>query len=143
MKSYVAKDPGTNREWVLVDARDKVLGKLAVCLADLLRGRNRPTFTRQVDTGGFVVVVNAAKVKLSGRKEEQKLYQRYSGWPDGLKRIPASVMRKEHPDRMIRIAVKGMLPRNNMSRILLQRLKVYAGETHPHAAQKPKPIAAA
>ena len=140
MKSFVAKDPGADREWLLVDAQDKPLGRLATKIADVLRGKNKPTYTPHVDTGAFVVVVNAAKVKLSGRKDEQKVYHRYSGYRGGLKEIPVSVMRERHPDRIIKLAVKRMLPKNNLSRHMFTRLKVYAGEAHPHSAQKPREV---
>ena len=103
----------------------------------MLRGRDKPTFTPHIDTGLFVVVVNAEKVKLTGRKEEQKIYQRYSGYRGGLKETKAAEMRARHPDRMISLAVKGMLPKNNLSRQMFRRLKVYAGDTHPHEAQNP------
>jgi len=141
MKSFVAKDPKDDRAWFVVDAQDKPLGRLAVRIADVLRGKNKPTFTRHVDTGSFVVVINADKVKLTGRKEEQKTYKRYSGHRGGLKEIKASVVRERHPDRLVRMAVKGMLPRNNLSRQMFRRLKVYAGEEHPHAAQNPQVMA--
>ena len=140
MKSFVAKDPGADREWLLVDAQDKPLGRLATKIADVLRGKNKPTYTPHVDTGAFVVVVNAEKVKLSGRKDEQKVYHRYSGYRGGLKEIPVSVMRERHPDRIIKLAVKRMLPKNNLSRHMFTRLKVYAGEAHPHSAQKPREV---
>ena len=140
MKTYLAKDPGDGRGWVVVDAADKPLGRLAVKIADVLRGRHRPTFTPHVDTGDFVVVVNAEKVKLSGRKETKKIYHRFSGYRGGLKKIPASVVRQRHPDQLIRLAVKGMLPNNNLSRKLAVRLKVYAGPEHPHAAQNPRRV---
>ena len=140
MRSFIAKDPGADRDWYVVDATGKSLGRVAVGIANILRGRNKPTFTPHVDTGDFVVVVNAEKVKLTGRKEEQKVYQRYSGYRGGLKETPAGVVRQRHPDRLIRMAVKGMLPKNNLSRRAFSRLKVYAGETHPHEAQKPEPV---
>jgi len=138
MKSFVAKDPGVERAWVVVDAADKTLGRLAVKIANVLRGKDKPTFTPHVDTGGFVVVINAEKVKLTGKKDEQKIYQRYSGYRSGLKEIPASVMRERHPDRLITLAVKGMLPKNKLAVKMLTRLKVYAGDQHPHVAQKPQ-----
>jgi large subunit ribosomal protein L13 len=138
MKSFVAKDPGPDREWVVVDAKDRPLGRLAVEIVKVLRGKNRPTFTPHVDTGGFVIVINAEKVKLTGRKEQQKTYERFSGFPGGLKIIKVSVVRQKHPDRLIRLAVKGMLPKTHLSRKLFRRLKVYAGDQHPHAAQKPR-----
>ena len=137
MKSTLPKDPGSDREWILVDAANKPLGRLAVEIANILRGKNKPTFSPQVDTGEFVIVVNAEKVKLTGRKEEQKIYKRYSGWRGGLKQVVAKEVRAKHPERMITQAVKGMLPKNNLSRKTLGRLKVYAGAEHPHAAQQP------
>lgn len=140
MKSFVAKDPGDNRRWVLVDAAEKPLGRLATGIADVLRGKTRPTYTPHVDTGDYVVVINAEKVKLTGNKEQKKIYQRYSGHRGGLKSIPASVMRERHPDRMIRLAVRGMLPKNNLSRGMFKRLKVYAGAEHPHAGQNPEQV---
>ena len=136
MKTTVAKNPGTERVWLLVDAEEKVLGRLAVKIADILRGKNKPTFTPHVDTGDFVVVINAEKVKLTGNKNDEKLYKRYSGHRGGLKEEKASVVRERHPDRMIRQAVKGMLPKNAMSRKVFTRLKVYAGDKHPHEAQQ-------
>jgi large subunit ribosomal protein L13 len=135
-KTTVAANPGTDRGWVVLDAAGQPLGRLAVRICDILRGKDRPTYTPHVDTGGFVVVVNAAKVRLTGRKEEQKTYARFSGYRGGLREIPAAMMRERHPDRMIHLAVRGMLPKNAMSRKLRTRLKVYAGPDHPHAAQK-------
>jgi large subunit ribosomal protein L13 len=140
MKTTLPKDPGDKRGWVLVDAEDIALGRLAVGVANVLRGRDKPTFAPHVDTGQFVVVVNAEKVKLTGRKNEQKIYQRYSGYRGGLKETTAAVMREKHPDRIISLAVKGMLPKNNLSRKMQRRLKVYAGEKHPHEAQNPTKI---
>jgi large subunit ribosomal protein L13 len=140
MKSYIAKDLGQDRTWVVVDAADKTLGRLAVKIANALRGKDSPTFTPHVDTGAFVVVVNAEQVKLTGRKEERKMYQRYTGWRGGLRETPASVVRERHPERMIELAVRGMLPRNNLARTQLKRLKVYAGSEHPHVAQQPESV---
>ena len=140
MKTFLPKDPGHDRAWLLVDAADQPLGRLAVRIANILRGKNKVTFVPHVDIGDFVVVVNAEKVKLTGRKNEQKIYQRYSGWRGGLKEIKASVVRERHPDRLIKMAVKGMLPRNRLSRKLFKRLKVYAGEQHPHVAQNPQQL---
>ena len=138
MKSFVAKNPGENRKWMMVDATGKPLGRLAVGIANVLRGKTKPTFTPHVDTGDYVVVINAEKVALSGNKEQNKIYQRYSGYRSGLKSIPASVMRAKHPDRIIKLAVKGMLPKNNLSREMFKRLKVYAGGEHPHVGQNPE-----
>lgn len=140
MKTFLPKDPGKNRAWFLVDAKDKPLGRLAVRIADILRGKNKVTFTPHIDTGDFVVVTNAEKVKLTGNKNEQKVYQRYSGYRSGLKEIKASVLRERHPERLIKMAVHGMLPKNNLSRKVFRRLKVYAGAQHPHAAQNPRNI---
>ena len=140
MKSFVAKDPGTDREWLLVDAAGQPLGRLAAKVADILRGKNKPTFTPHVDTGDFVVVINAEKVKLTGRKNEQKLYESYSGYRGGLKTTTAAELREKHPDRMIIHAVKGMMPKNNLNRSAIGKLKVYAGEEHPHVAQNPRKV---
>ncbi|MCL1921684.1 MAG: 50S ribosomal protein L13 [Kiritimatiellaeota bacterium] len=137
MKTFIPKDPGENRNWQLVDATDKPLGRLAVNIANALRGKTSPTFTPSVDTGDFVIVVNAEKVRLTGRKLEQKEYQRYSGWRGGLKRFSAETMLEKHPDRVIKEAVWGMLPKNNIGHWMLGRIKVYRGAEHPHQAQKP------
>ena len=140
MKTFIPKNPGSARGWLLVDAADKPLGRLAVKIADALRGKNRPTFSPHVDTGDFVVVINAEKVKLTGRKEEQKVYHRYSGYRGGLHAIKASVIRERHPERLVQLAVRGMLPKNTLNRQIFKRLKVYAGEEHPHAAQNPERV---
>jgi large subunit ribosomal protein L13 len=137
MKSFIPKNPGEARSWQLVDATDKPLGRLAVSIANTLRGKNRPTFDPSVDMGDFVVVVNAEKVRLTGRKVEQKEYQRYSGWRGGLKTFTAKTMLEKHPDRVILEAVWGMLPKNTISRKMMTRIKVYRGSEHPHAAQMP------
>ena len=121
------------RNWYVVDAEDQVLGRLATRLATILRGKHRAAFTPHVDTGDFVVVVNASQVKLTGRKLDQKHYHRYSGYPGGLKSIGARKVREEDPERMIRQAVKGMLPKNRLSRQIIKKLKVYGGAEHPHS----------
>ena len=139
-KSYRAQDPGEKRQWFVVDAKDQPLGRLAVVVANKLRAKDSPTFDPSVDAGAFVVVVNAASVKLTGKKEEQKEYQRYSGYRNGLKRFSAATMRATHPDRMIKEAVWGMLPKNNIARKMMTRVKVFAGPEHTHAAQKPVEI---
>lgn len=136
MKSFVPKEAEIKREWLLVDATDKPAGRLAVVVANALRGRDKPTWTPHVDTGAFVVVVNAEKVKLTGNKEEKKIYQDYSGYSSGLKETKAKDVRAKHPERIVTQAVKGMLPNNRMSRQIIKRLKVYAGSEHPHAAQQ-------
>jgi len=137
MKTFVPKNPGDARSWQLVDATNKPLGRLAVNIANTLRGKTRPTFDPSVDAGDFVIVINAEKVLLTGRKLEQKEYQRYSGWRGGLKIFSAETMLEKHPDRVILEAVWGMLPKNNISRKMMTRIKVYRGEAHPHAAQQP------
>jgi large subunit ribosomal protein L13 len=138
-KSFLPRRP-EKRGWVVVDAADKPLGRLAVKVADMLRGKHRPTYSPQVDTGDFVVVVNAARVKLTGNKEQNKVYQRYSGHRGGLKEIPAYVMRQRHPDQLVRLAVRGMMPKNALARQALKRLKIYAGAEHPHEAQAPEAV---
>lgn len=129
------------RHWWLVDAEDRVLGRLAARIASVLRGKHKPGFTPHVDAGDFVVVVNAEKVRLTGRKLEQKTYYRHSGWPGGLKQISAGrILSGPHPDRVLRNAVRGMLPKNSLGRKMLGKLKVYAGPEHPHQAQQPEAI---
>lgn len=140
MKTFLPQDPGLGREWLLVDAAGKPLGRLAVAIANALRGKNKPSFTPCVDTGDFVIVVNAAQVKLSGSKESGKIYQRYSGWRGGRRVMPASEMRARHPERMIEQAVHGMLPGNHLCRRMLPRLKIYPAADHPHQAQKPRKV---
>ena len=140
MKTFIPKDPGTNRRWLVVDAKGQPLGRLAVRIANALRGKDLPTFTPWVDTGAFVVVVNAKDVKLTGSKEQDKIYQSYSGWRSGLKLTTAAQMRATYPDRMIYEAVEGMLPGNRIARDMMRRLKIYAGPEHPHAAQTPAPF---
>jgi large subunit ribosomal protein L13 len=140
MKTTIAKADDSARIWYLVDATDKPAGRLAARIAHVLRGKAKPTYTPHVDTGDFVVVVNVEKIKLSGNKDETKIYQHFTGFPDGRKTVPAKVVRARNPGRIIEQAVKGMLPRNRLSRGLITRLKVYAGPKHPHAAQKPQPM---
>lgn len=137
MKTFVPQDPGENRRWLVVDAEGKSLGRLATSITAALRGKDQPTFTPWVDTGAFVVVTNAEKVKLTGNKEQNKIYQQYSGYRSGLRKTTAEQMRAAHPERMITKAVEGMLPDNNLSRKMMRRLKVYTGAEHPHAAQNP------
>ena len=139
-KSYRAPNPGDNRPWFIIDAKDQVLGRLAVVVANKLRAKDLPSYDPSVDAGAFVIVTNAAEVKLTGKKEELKEYQRYSGYRNGLKRFSAAEMRAAHPDRMIKEAVWGMLPKNNIARKMMTRVKVFAGPEHTHAAQKPEAI---
>ncbi len=136
MKTFVANENDIKRDWYVVDAADKSTGRLAVFIADLLRGRNKPTYTPHVDTGAFVVVINAEKVKLTGNKEAKKIYQDYSGFPSGLKERTAETIREKNPTRIIMQAVEGMLPGNRLMRKTITRLKVYTGPNHPHSAQK-------
>ena len=141
-KSTRGVNPGESRKWFLVDAKDQVLGRLAVVIANKLRAKDVPRFDPSVDQGAFVVVTNAAEVKLTGRKEEQKEYQRYSGYRNGLKRFSAARMRELHPERMIMEAVWGMLPKNNIARKMMTRVKVFPGAADQGmlAAQKPETI---
>ena len=125
--------------WRLVDADGLPAGRLAVALANMLRGKDRPDYTPHINTGDFIVVVNAEKVKLTGNKEEKKIYKDYSGYPGGLKERPAAMIRAKNPTRIIVQAVHGMLPANHTRRVLMRRLKVYVGAEHPHVAQNPKP----
>jgi len=138
MKTYLPVEKEVKRDWFLVDAEGRTLGRLAVQIADVLRGKHKPIYTPHVDTGDFVVVINAEKIKLSGKKEEQKIYARYSGFRSGLKEFTTATVRERHPDRLISLAVKGMMAKNHLNRGALSRLKVYAGDKHPHAAQNPQ-----
>ena len=140
MKTYFAhKETLTKEKWWLVDAEGKVLGRLASEVANVLRGKNKPQFTPNVDTGDFVVVVNADKVKLTGNKLSQKMYHRHSGYIGGLKSISAEDLLTKKPEMLIQHAVKGMLPKNRLGRKIFKKLKVYAGNEHPHEAQNPVP----
>lgn len=139
-RTYHAKPGEVERRWYLVDARGKVLGRLASRVATLLRGKGRPQFTPHGDTGDFVIVVNAEKVHLTGKKLTQKVYYRYSGYPGGIKAVSAGVLLKRHPERLIQHAVRGMLPKGKLGDALYRKLKVYAGERHPHQAQRPVPV---
>lgn len=139
MKTYSAKKGEVQRRWVLVDAEGQVLGRLASRVAGVLRGKNRPQYTPHVDTGDFVIVVNAEKVKLTGNKREQKTYHRHTGYVGHVKSINADkLLAGPHADRVVRMAVRGMLPKNSLGRQMLRKLKVYSGPEHPHAAQKPE-----
>lgn len=140
MKTFVPKVDLTQRRWYLVDANGAVLGRLAAQIANILRGKNKPMFTPHLDTGDFVVVINAEKVRVTGKKETQKLYMTYSGWKGGEKYRSVAQLRATHPERLITHAVWGMLPKNRLGRKMLTKLKVYRGPTHPHAAQRPEPI---
>lgn len=133
-------DDAAQREWYLIDADGLTLGRLASVVAQLLRGKNKPTFTPHMDMGDFVVVINADKIKVTGKKETQKMYYSHSGYMGSLKAVPFNEMLEKHPTFAVEAAVKGMLPRNRLGNKMLTKLKVYAGATHPHAAQQPKPV---
>jgi large subunit ribosomal protein L13 len=141
MKTEVAKAENVKRDWYLVDAQDIVLGRLATQIAGVLRGKNKAIFTPSVDTGDFVIVVNAEKIALTGRKLDDKIYYSHTGFPGGLKEITAGKLLEKRPEDIIRKAVKGMLPKNKLARHMLKKLKVYAGASHPHDAQQPKNLA--
>jgi large subunit ribosomal protein L13 len=140
MKTYVATPADRERNWLLVDANGQTLGRLATQIADALRGKRKPTYTPHVDTGDFVIVVNAEKISVTGNKRQDKRYYRHSGYPGGLKSRTLNDMLERRPEEVIRLAVKGMLPRNRLARRQITKLKVYAGPEHPHAAQQPQPL---
>jgi large subunit ribosomal protein L13 len=140
VKTFVATPSDRQRDWLIVDATGQTLGRLATQIADALRGKRKPTYTPHIDTGDFVVVINAEKIAVSGNKREDKLYHRHSGYPGGLKTRTLNDMLERRPEEVIRLAVKGMLPRNRLARKQLTKLKVYAGPDHPHAAQQPQPM---
>jgi large subunit ribosomal protein L13 len=140
MPTYIPKADDLDRNWVLIDANDKVLGRVATLAASILSGKTKPTYTPFLDTGDHVIVINADKVHLTGRKEQEKLYHHHTGFMGGLKTIAAEDQRAKHPERIIEDAVKGMLPKTKLGRAMYGKLKVYAGDKHPHQAQKPQPI---
>ena len=140
MKTYTPKAQEIERKWVVVDAKDQVLGRLASKVAQILRGKHKPMFSPHLDVGDYVVVVNADKIRLTGTKPENKAYFRHTGYIGGEKFIPFKTMLEQHPDRVIDLAVKGMLPKNNLGRLMRRKLKVYAGAEHPHEAQMPETI---
>jgi large subunit ribosomal protein L13 len=140
VKTYYAKPQEVEREWVLIDASDQILGKVAVKAAQILKGKHKPQYTPHVDTGDFVIIINADKVRLSGNKAAQKEYYHHSGYPGGLKRESFAEAMEKHPERVIEHAVQGMLPKNTLGRAMAKKLKVYAGPDHPHMAQKPREI---
>ena len=140
MKTYYAKPQEVEREWVLIDATDQVLGRVAVKAAHILKGKHKPQYTPHVDTGDFVVIINADKIRVTGNKAEDKRYYRHSGFPGGLKSESFNEAMAKHPERVIEHAVKGMLPKNTLGRAMGKKLKVYTGAEHPHMAQKPTEI---
>jgi large subunit ribosomal protein L13 len=140
MKTYSAKPGEITREWYLVDAEGKTLGRLATQIADTLRGKRKPQYTPHVDTGDFVVVINAEKIQVTGNKLDQKRYYRHSGYPGGLRSRTLRDQLERRPTEVLRVAVKGMLPKNRLARQQITKLKIYAGPDHPHEAQNPRPL---
>lgn len=141
MKTFIAKENQVDRKWHLVDAQGKTLGRMATRIATILQGKHRPIYTPHVDTGDYVVVINARKVRLTGKKLEEKAYQRFSGYPGGLRIISLKEMLEKHPDRVVRLAVRRMLPKTKLGERMLEKLKIYDGTEHPHTAQRPVELA--
>lgn len=138
MKSFMAKTNEIDRKWYIIDAEGKVLGRLATEIATILSGKNKPIYTPHVDTGDFVIVLNADKIKLTGKKLDQKNYSYHTGYPGGLKQIPYRRMMTEKPEKVVQLAVKGMLPKSSLGRNMIKKLKVYSGTEHNHEAQQPE-----
>ena len=138
MKTYTARAEDIEQEWFLVNADGKTLGRLASEIAQVLRGKHKPIYTPHLDCGDFVIVVNAEKVRVTGRKLDQKMYYRHTGYPGGIKSISLRNQLQKHPERVLEAAVRGMLPKNRLGRKMFKKLKVYAGNSHPHQAQQPK-----
>ena len=143
MKTHLPKVDLNQRKWHVIDANGAVLGRLAVQVANVLRGRHKPVYTPHLDAGDFVVVINAAKVKVTGKKETNKTFMTYSGWKGGEKYTSVAQVRAKHPEKLITHAVRGMVPKNRLGRVLMTKLKVYAGDQHPHSAQQPASLAVA
>jgi len=143
MKTFLPKVNWDQRKWHVIDADGAVLGRLAVQVANILRGKNTPVFTPHLDAGGFVVVINAEKVRVTGKKETDKEFMTYSGWKGGEKYRSVAEIRARHPEKLIEHAVRGMVPKNRLGRVLMTKLKIYKGPKHPHAAQKPEALKAA
>ena len=140
MRTYVPKANEVAKKWYVVDAEGQVVGRLASCVATILMGKSKPCYADFIDSGDFVIVVNADKVKFTGKKWEKKTYYSHSGYPGGLRETTAMEMLKKHPERIVHMAVRGMLPKNTLGRKMLSKLKIYASEDHPHQAQKPEPL---
>jgi large subunit ribosomal protein L13 len=140
VRTFTAKKAEIERNWYVVDAEGETLGRLASRIAPVLRGKHKTVYTPYLDCGDYVVVVNAEKVRVTGRKLDQKFYHRYSGYPGGLSSISLRDQLVKHPERVLQAAVRGMLPKNKLGRQMLKKLKVYAGDSHPHQAQQPKPL---
>jgi len=140
MKTYCAKPAEVQHGWYLVNAQNKVLGRLATRIAQRLRGKHRPEYTPHVDTGDYIVVVNADKLRVTGKKAQQKKYYRHTGYPGGIRETSFAVLHAKHPDRVLQKAVKGMLPKGPLGNAMLKKLKIYAGQGHPHSAQRPEAL---
>ncbi|WP_300410414.1 50S ribosomal protein L13 [Lagierella sp.] len=140
MKSYNVRAKDIQRKWYVVDATDKVLGRFASEIAAILRGKNKPTFTPNLDTGDYVIVINADKIRVTGNKNKKKIYKKHTGYPGGLRTVTFDELIERKPERAIELAVKGMLPKNKLGRAMYKKLKVYAGEDHGHEAQKPETL---
>lgn len=140
MKTYIPQLDQIEKKWYIVDAEGKTLGRLASTIATILRGKHKPYFTPHLDTGDFVIVINAEKIRVTGKKAAQKVYSRHTGYPGGLRQVGFETMRQTHPERILERAVWGMLPHNRLGRKIFKKLHVYAGSEHPHAAQKPEPF---
>ena len=140
MRTVSIRHEDVPRKWYVVDAENQVLGRLATEVATILRGKHKPIYTPHVDTGDFVIIVNADKVALTGNKWSQKLYRWHTGFPGGLREIPAEKLHQRRPERLVELAIRGMLPKTKLGRAMMRKLKVYASETHPHAAQQPEPL---
>ncbi|MFC2038044.1 50S ribosomal protein L13 [Chloroflexota bacterium] len=140
MRTFTAKTAEIERDWYVVDAEGETLGRLASRIAPILRGKHKPIYTPHMDCGDFVVVVNAEKVRVTGRKLDQKMYHRHTGYPGGLKSISLRDQLDKYPERVLQAAIKGMLPKNKLGRRMMKKLKVYSGDAHPHQAQQPKPL---
>ena len=140
MKTFSAKPDSVKRDWYVIDASDKVLGRLSTEIARRLRGKHKPEYTPHVDTGDYIIVINAEKVRVTGNKETDKMYHHHTGYIGSLKSTNLAKLRKEHPERIIQHSVKGMLPKNALGRAMYKKLKVYAGDVHQHAAQQPQPL---
>ena len=140
MRTFTQKQEEIERDWYVVDAEGETLGRLASRIAPILKGKHKPIYTPHLDCGDFVIIVNAEKVRVTGRKLDQKLYYRHSGYPGGLKSISLRDQLNRYPERVLQAAIRGMLPKNKLGRRMIKKLKVYAGDAHPHEAQQPKPL---
>lgn len=140
IKTYTPKPDDIQREWFVVDAKDQTLGRLATQIAQILRGKHKPIFSPHVDVGDFVIVLNCDKIRVTGRKLDEKVYYRHSGYPGGIRGVTLREQLARHPERVVQAAVRGMLPKNRLGRQMIKKMKIYAGDTHPHQAQKPKTL---